>query len=186
MSDRGLQFRFGVSLVLALVCGSAAPASGPLFPGAQYGAGEGPKSVAVGHLNGDDWLDLAVANRGSDNVSVLLGNGDGTFAPVLHFGVHNGADSIAIGDLNGDERLDLATASFWDFSVSVLLNHGECLPGDVDGDCDVDLADLAPLLGAYGACAGDANYDPNGDFDANGCVDLWDLLRLLSNYGAGA
>ncbi len=45
--------------------------------------------------------------------------------------------------------------------------------------------DLAALLGAYYACDGDLDYDPNADFDANGCVDLWDLLTLLDNHGAG-
>ncbi|MBU0617067.1 MAG: hypothetical protein KKI02_05070 [Planctomycetes bacterium] len=55
-----------------------------------------------------------------------------------------------------------------------------------DGDRDVDLADLAGLLGAYGVCEGDPDYDPDADFDASGCVDLWDLLTLLYNYGAGA
>ena len=68
----------------------------------------------------------------------------------------------------------------------MLLNQRERLSSDVDDDGDVDLADLAGLLGAYGVCHGDPDYDPNADFDASGCVDLWDLLRLLSNYGAGA
>ena len=59
------------------------------------------------------------------------------------------------------------------------------LLGDIDGDGDVDLADLAALLGAYGACTGDPNYDPAADFDDSGCVDLSDLAVLLSNYGTG-
>ncbi|MBU0617717.1 MAG: hypothetical protein KKI02_08365 [Planctomycetes bacterium] len=56
----------------------------------------------------------------------------------------------------------------------------------VCGNGDVDWADLAGLLGAYGVCEGDPDYDPNADFDANGCVDLWDLLPLLDNYGTDA
>ena len=63
MSDRGLRFRLGVWLAVALVCGSAAAASGPLFPGAQYDVGWYPMSVAIGDLNGDDCLDLAAANN---------------------------------------------------------------------------------------------------------------------------
>src|SRR6266851_22740 len=46
---------------------------------ANYAVGYSPHSVAVGDFNGDGKPDLAVANDGSNNVSVLLGNGDGTF-----------------------------------------------------------------------------------------------------------
>ena len=56
-------------------------------------------------------------------------------------------------------------------------------PGDFDGDGDVDLQDLAALLGVYGTCDGDPEYDPAADFDLSGCVDLADLATLLGNYG---
>ena len=57
------------------------------------------------------------------------------------------------------------------------------IPGDVDGDGDVDLEDLAALLAAYGSCVGDPNYNPAADFDLSGCIDLADLSVLLANYG---
>jgi hypothetical protein len=117
---------------------------------------------------------------------VMLNNGDGTFAAALRYGVRDRPASIAVGDLNGDERPDLAVANYGSENVSVLLNQGTRLLGDIDDDGDVDLADLADLLGAYGVCEGDPDYDANADFDADGCVDLWDLLTLLDNYGAGA
>lgn len=56
--------------------------------------------------------------------------------------------------------------------------------GDLDGDGDVDLADLSVLLGAYGSCSGDPNYNPVADLDSSGCVDLVDLSSLLTNYGS--
>ena len=58
------------------------------------------------------------------------------------------------------------------------------IPGDIDGDGDVDLSDLAALLGGYGTCSGDPDYFEAGDLDDSGCIDLSDLAALLSNYGA--
>jgi hypothetical protein len=71
-------------------------------------------------------------------------------------------------------------------AVWTLYSEGcDPIPGDFDGDCDVDLSDLGRLLGAYGACAGDPHYDPVVDIDNSGCVGLSDLGVLLANYGTG-
>ncbi len=48
--------------------------------------------------------------------------------------------------------------------------------GDIDGDGDVDLADLATLLAAYDTCDGDPGYNPDADLDDSGCIGLADLL----------
>jgi len=64
------------------------------------------------------------------------------------------------------------------------LTEPSGIPGDIDGDGDVDLADLALLLAAYGTCDGDANYNPAADLDGDNCVGLSDLAILLANYGS--
>jgi hypothetical protein len=55
--------------------------------------------------------------------------------------------------------------------------------GDLDGDGDVDLSDLAALPASYGARTGDPGFNPAADLDSRGCVDLADLATLLANYG---
>ena len=71
---------------------------------------DGPRSVAIGDLNGDGKPDLAIANDGAANVSVLLNKGNGTFGQGrLRAGRF--PRSVAIGDLNGDGKPDLAAAN---------------------------------------------------------------------------
>jgi streptogramin lyase len=77
-------------------------------------------------FNGDGKLDLVVANDGSNNVSILLGNGDGTFRAAVNYGVGSGSapTSVAVGDFNGDGKLDLAVANELSNNVSILLGNG--------------------------------------------------------------
>jgi hypothetical protein len=70
-------------------------------PAVDYFAGFGLWSVAVGDFNGDGILDLAVANLTNGfvgRVSVLLGNGDGTFQTAVNFEAGGGPRSVAVGD----------------------------------------------------------------------------------------
>ena len=87
--------------------------------------GASPFSVAMGDLNGDGRPDLVTANRNSNTVSVLLGNGDGTFGAKLDYGTGVQPASVAIGDVNGDRKPDLVTANGVSNTVSVLLGHGD-------------------------------------------------------------
>ena len=97
----------------------------PLFPGQKFLAGSRPNSVAIGDFNTDGVQDLAVANFNSDDVSVLLGQGDGTFAPQLRFAAGDGPFSVAVGDFDADGRQDLAVANINSDDVSVLLGQGD-------------------------------------------------------------
>jgi hypothetical protein len=90
-----------------------------------FDAGSNPVSVAVGDFNRDGIADLAVANNGSDNVSVLLGKGDGTFQPAVNYATGSGPNSVTSADLNGDGIPDLIVANISGQSVSVLLGKGD-------------------------------------------------------------
>ena len=104
---------------------------GSFQPKVDYPAGNFPISVAAADLNGDGHMDLAAANFGKtgipdgeyDTVSVLLGQGDGSFQAKLDFGVGNAPTRIVLEDLNGDGRPELIAANSRSDTVSVLLNQ---------------------------------------------------------------
>src|SRR4028118_1143568 len=81
-------------------------------------------SVAVGDFNKDGNSDLVRANDGTNNVSLLLGNGDGTFGAATYFGVGSRPYTVAVGDFNGDGNSDLATANQTSNNVSILPGNG--------------------------------------------------------------
>ena len=69
-------------------------------------------------------LDLVVANSGSSNASVRLGNGAGGFSGVTNFGAGTGPSSVAVGDFNNDDNPDIAVANQTSNNVSVRLGNG--------------------------------------------------------------
>jgi hypothetical protein len=92
-----------------------------------YAVGRTPDAVAVGDFRGDGHHDLVTANYYGDNVSVLLGNGDGTFQAPQSFDAGTQPVSVAVGDFNGDGQLDLVVANgdYYAGTVSVLLGNGD-------------------------------------------------------------
>jgi len=94
-----------------------------------------PQWVAIADVNKDGYLDLVTAdagNAGGGGISVLLGNGNGTFqAPVFYSDVLNNsgvgveANGVAIADLNGDGNLDVVTAAWTWNNVNVFLGNGD-------------------------------------------------------------
>ncbi|PYT68404.1 MAG: hypothetical protein DMG39_21320 [Acidobacteria bacterium] len=89
------------------------------------GVSIGPVAVATGDFNGDGKLDVAITNQGDNSVSILLGNGDGTFQPVLEFATGTTATGVAAGDFNRDGRLDVAVANQTSNTVSVMRQRPE-------------------------------------------------------------
>ncbi len=81
-------------------------------------------SLVTGDFNGDGKFDLAVPNPGSDNVSVLLGNGDGTFQAAVNYSVGAVPQAIGVGEFNGDYRTDLIVNGSSNFSVLLGIPTG--------------------------------------------------------------
>jgi hypothetical protein len=93
---------------------------------ATYQVGSTPIGAALGDFNGDGHIDLVVGyyNFTNANVTVLLGNGDGTFQTPVDYGADVGPVGVAVGDLNGDGAPDLVAANATTSDISVLLNLG--------------------------------------------------------------
>jgi hypothetical protein len=160
-------------------------------PPVSYTVGTAPRAVASGDFNDDGKTDLAVANSGDatagndGNVSILLGNGDGTFQAANNIAAGKNPVSVAVGDFNGDGRLDLVVANHGNNTVSVLLGNGDgtfqgpvgyttgngprfVAVGDFDGDNRLDLvvansgsgsASVSVILGN-----GDGTFQPHVDY----------------------
>jgi uncharacterized repeat protein (TIGR01451 family) len=136
----------------------AATLTGVNFPStasSTVGVGRGPAGFVTGDFNGDGKIDLAVANKNDGTVSILLGNGDGTFTtkPVVTAGT--GANWIVTGDFNEDGKLDIAVANSSSDTVSILLGNG-------DGTFTLN---SSPATGssAFAIAAGDFNGDGHLD-----------------------
>jgi Bacterial Ig-like domain (group 3)/FG-GAP-like repeat len=130
--------------------------------GSPITVGTFPEAVRTGDFNNDGLLDLAVANAYDNTVSILLGNGDGTFTPASGSPVAVGAFPLflAVADFDKNGTADIAVSNESDDTVSILLGNGDgtftqpssspiagfnynpaaIVAADFNGDGDVDLA----------------------------------------------
>jgi hypothetical protein len=83
-----------------------------------------PVAIAAGWVLGGDNVDLVTANGSSNSVSILPGNGDGTFQPAETFGVGSDPVAVAIGQFGGSAYYSIVTANKGDNTVSVLTDNG--------------------------------------------------------------
>jgi hypothetical protein len=89
-----------------------------------YATDTTPQDVTTADFNGDGNLDLAVAT-GNNSISMLLGNGTGSFPTKTQYAVPGNPVAIVHGDFNGDGKQDVATADERLSEISVLLGNGD-------------------------------------------------------------
>jgi Ca2+-binding RTX toxin-like protein len=121
-------------------------------------AGVAPTATAIGDFNNDKKLDVVVSNFSSSgkNVSVLLGDGAGSFKSRLDLTTSGKAVSVQTADFNGDGNLDIVTPDFSTGIATVWLGDGEGLfPGRVQYTVGVEPTNLA---------IGDLDNDKKTDF----------------------
>lgn len=88
---------------------------------------QGPVAMVVADFNADGKQDLAVVNQTTNNLTILLGNGDGTFTEATGSPITVGKLPVAMasGDLSGNAKADLAVVNQTDATVTILLNNGD-------------------------------------------------------------
>ncbi|MCB9938905.1 MAG: VCBS repeat-containing protein [Planctomycetaceae bacterium] len=130
--------------------------------------GHRPQSFALADYDDDGNVDIVTANSRSDNASLLLGNGDGSFQPerIIDFGEINAPQRVIAADFNGDGAIDLAALSgaSSDNDVSVVLNDGVGDFGDALHSRSLEI---------------DRNFNAvAGDLDLDGHIDLLVVDRI--------
>jgi hypothetical protein len=165
MKAVGASARFQVISVILFCVGVQQIAHAQQFaPAVNYPTGIYPVGVAVGDFNQDGIPDLVVANSGAGTVSILLGNGDGTFRPSREYGAGVDTLSVAVGDFNGDGKPDLVVANNGGFGVLLGNGDGTFMPvveynmgvalgfvavADFNGDGKLDLVVAGDPLAGY-------------------------------------
>jgi hypothetical protein len=134
--------------------------------------GDGICAIYTGDLNNDGFYDLATANFGSNDISILLNNGDGTFAAPVPYPFDYWPLDICGEDFDGDDDIDLAGVNSYYSQVSILMNNGDgTFAGRVDYPVPSD---------PRAVCS--ADFDGDDDLDlAVACMDSHRLTVLFNN-----
>ena len=144
------------------------------FPTGLFASG-----VVLGDFNGDGSLDMAVSNQNASNVSILLGDGRGSFGAKTDFAVGGPPQRIIAADLNGDGALDLVLPIQAANAVDILWGDGH------GGFGKPPMTTLAVDGGPFMAAAADFNADGKPDLAATITTAGSRKVAVLLGEGAG-
>jgi hypothetical protein len=150
-------------------------------PNSSASFGSFPVSIATGDFNGDDIPDLAIADLEGSAVTILLGNGDGTFIAAAGSPVTVGSEphSVAVGDFNGDGKLDVAAVGYNDTNVAILLGKGDgTFQAAVNSSVVYDYSSVSVAVGDFNR---DGKPDLAIALEDSGFYDTNTVLVLLGN-----
>jgi hypothetical protein len=110
-----------VSLLIIISQGLDAQNANCFTPFGTYGASTNPEVMTSADFNHDGKLDIAAINNTSNNVSVLLGVGTGSFLATVNYTVGSGPSSVVADDFNNDGHIDLAVSNYNSNNITILL-----------------------------------------------------------------
>jgi hypothetical protein len=153
-----------------------------------YAVGASPAGVATGDLNADGNLDIVTVNQGSNDISVLLGNGDGTFQAAVTYSVLNlNAQPIfvEVGDFNGDGKPDIFVVS--ESSSAVAIAVVSVLLGNGDGTFQPQIVTALVNSNSRALTTGDFNNDGKLDIAFTVAVPQigYSALNVMLGNGDG-
>ena len=129
-------------------------------PAPSYAVGSGAVSVAIADVNNDGKPDILVTNFDDATISVLLGNGDGTFKTQTTVPVALGPTYVTAADMNHDGKLDLIVSSSKADSFGVLLGDGD---GTFQAETNTPLGPFTNVAPLQTLLVADFNHDGNLD-----------------------
>ena len=95
-----------------------------LYLFATYDVGKNPTAIQAGDFNHDGFSDLVTSNISANTLSILFGNGDGSFQPHVSIRVCQEPRNVSLRDFNGDQHQDLAIACSGSNEVAIFLGQG--------------------------------------------------------------
>lgn len=154
-------------------------------PAVNYATGDNARGIAIGDFDGDNKPDIATANSSSNNISILINNGDATYKEKVDYQGGSAPYNINSVDINKDTVADLIICNYTTAEIGVMIGNGDgtfqervgyaagngprhSVAEDLDGDTNVDIVvanyssdTISVLMGN-----GDGTFDPKVDYSS--------------------